>query len=179
MYKSISLQSSATPLINNVLMSWASIVGGAGSGGRDGSTAPLGLNNYRDTTGTAVTPTDTAFSDATKSVVDLDGGLVLPGDILEYTIVLDNMAAAVTGVVLSDTIPADTTYVPASITLNAGALSDALDADAGDFGVTTANAVTVNVGGFGNRRNGDDYLPGFRRRDRSDWRDDLESRGCR
>jgi uncharacterized repeat protein (TIGR01451 family) len=68
----------------------------------------------------------------------------IPGAVIEYSIVVTNTGAAnATSVALSDNIPANTTYVPASITLNAGALTDAADADAGTF---TGTAVNVNAG---------------------------------
>jgi uncharacterized repeat protein (TIGR01451 family) len=68
----------------------------------------------------------------------------IPGAVIEYTIVVTNSGAAnATSVALSDNIPANTTYVPASMTLNAGALTDAADADAGTF---TGTAVNVNAG---------------------------------
>ncbi|MEN8244135.1 MAG: isopeptide-forming domain-containing fimbrial protein [Thermodesulfobacteriota bacterium] len=46
-------------------------------------------------------------------------GFVDPGDELRYTIVISNMGAApATGVVITDAVPADTTYIPDSVYLN-------------------------------------------------------------
>src|SRR4029079_1862891 len=46
-------------------------------------------------------------------------GIVDPGDVLRYTITVKNSATiAATGVVLTDSAPADTTYVADSTTLN-------------------------------------------------------------
>jgi uncharacterized repeat protein (TIGR01451 family) len=68
----------------------------------------------------------------------------LPGATIAYTIVVtNNGTASATAVALSDNIPANTTYVPASMTLNAGALTDAAADDAGTF---TGTAVNVNAG---------------------------------
>jgi uncharacterized repeat protein (TIGR01451 family) len=68
----------------------------------------------------------------------------IPGAVIEYTIAVANTGTAnATSVVLSDNIPANTTFVAGSITLNAGALTDAADADAGTF---TGTAVNVNAG---------------------------------
>jgi uncharacterized repeat protein (TIGR01451 family) len=68
----------------------------------------------------------------------------IPGATIEYSIVVTNSGAAnATAVALSDNIPANTTYVPASMTLNAGALTDAALDDAGTF---TGTAVNVSAG---------------------------------
>lgn len=74
----------------------------------------------------------------------------IPGAVIEYTIVVTNSGAAnATAVALSDNIPANTTYVAGSMTLNAGALTDAALDDAGTFTGTAVNvnAGTVNSGG--------------------------------
>jgi uncharacterized repeat protein (TIGR01451 family)/fimbrial isopeptide formation D2 family protein len=57
---------------------------------------------------------------------DVNGnGLVDPGDRLRYTITLTNSAATpATGVVLTDAVPANTTYVANTTTLNGGAVAD-------------------------------------------------------
>jgi len=68
-------------------------------------------------------------------VVDADGtGSTTPGDTLEYTIVVTNTSAnPANTVVLTDSIPTNTTYVPASLNItvgaNAGAKTDALADD--------------------------------------------------
>jgi uncharacterized repeat protein (TIGR01451 family) len=68
----------------------------------------------------------------------------IPGAVIEYTVVVTNSgAASAAAVALSDNVPANTTYVPGSMTLNAAALTDANDADAGTF---TGTAVNVNAG---------------------------------
>ncbi len=66
---------------------------------------------------------------AEKSVVlsvDLGSpGIVDPGDTLTYTITVQNSAAIpATGVVLTDSVPANTTYVADSTTLNGEAVAD-------------------------------------------------------
>src|SRR5574341_105100 len=57
---------------------------------------------------------------------DVNGdGRVNPGDTLQYTITLTNSGATpATGVVLTDAIPANTTYVANSTTLNGAAVAD-------------------------------------------------------
>ena len=61
-----------------------------------------------------------------RLMVDNNGnGLVDPGDVLRYTIALTNSAAApATGVVLTDAIPVNTTYVANSTTLNGTTVAD-------------------------------------------------------
>ncbi|WP_205696953.1 DUF11 domain-containing protein [Conexibacter sp. SYSU D00693] len=64
--------------------------------------------------------------DQTKTVVDLDGGSVEQGDVLEYRIAGTNTGQdAATGVVVRDPVPAGTTYVPGSITVGGAARTDA------------------------------------------------------
>jgi len=58
---------------------------------------------------------------AIKSVVDENGGNVEPGDSLRYSIVLRNESGFnVVGMEFTDAIPADTTYITASVTAPAG-----------------------------------------------------------
>lgn len=62
---------------------------------------------------------------------------------------------------MGDPIPANTTYVAESITLNAAAQTDADDdpgTDFSDFNVTTAGAVTVAVQGTRNGNSSDDVI---------------------
>jgi len=85
------------------------------------------------------------------AVVDdgLGGTFAIPGATVTYTILVANTGGAnATTVVISDGIPVNSTYVPSSITLNTVAQSDLLPgapADNSDFGVTTANTVTVTI----------------------------------
>ena len=62
---------------------------------------------------------------AQKIVTDLDGGTTQPGDVLRYTITVQNTGnTAATGATLTDAIPAHTTYVAGSTTLNAAPIAD-------------------------------------------------------
>ncbi len=57
-----------------------------------------------------------------KTVTDLNGGDVNPGDTLEYTVSFSNVGSdGATNVVLTDPIPADTTFVPGSLQVVTGA----------------------------------------------------------
>ncbi len=80
-----------------------------------------------------------------KSVEDLNGGAVLPGDELRYTIRLVNEGTSTaTAIRLTDAIPQGTDYVAGSLELDGRALSDALDADQGDYSAP-ARSVTFQV----------------------------------
>ena len=88
----------------------------------------------------------------TKSAVVLDvfgGSFAIPGSTVTYTITVENTGGtAATSVVISDAIPVNSTYVAASITLNAVAQSDGdpgVPVDTSDYNVTTAGAVTINI----------------------------------
>ena len=57
-----------------------------------------------------------------KTVSDIDGGRVEPGDLLEYTLSLSNTGLdAATGVRLIDPVPAGTAYEPGSLVIASGA----------------------------------------------------------
>lgn len=74
----------------------------------------------------------------TKIGTDVNGGLLVPGDILRYEIGLANTGYDTgTSVVLTDPIPAHTTYVPGSLRIltgaNAGAKSDGVGDDQAEY----------------------------------------------
>lgn len=70
-----------------------------------------------------------------------------PGTILTYTVVVTNNGTGVANaVVLTDPIPANTTYQAGTITYNAAARTDAADPDNADFNVTNAGQITVAIG---------------------------------
>ena len=67
-------------------------------------------------------------SSLSKTANDLNGGNVEPGDVIEYTIVFENTGQdGATNTVLTDNIPTNTTYVPATINVTS--------ADVGPSGV--------------------------------------------
>jgi uncharacterized repeat protein (TIGR01451 family) len=70
-------------------------------------------------------PTLSASLISTKTVSDLNGGMAVPGDTLEYTILVGNRGQLPSGnSTLTDFIPIGTTYVPASTRLNGVAIAD-------------------------------------------------------
>jgi large repetitive protein len=94
--------------------------------------------------------------DATKQGIDVDGGNLIVGDEIEYTIDVENVGNdAADDVVLTDPIPADTTYVPGSLEIltgaNVGTLTDAAGDDQGD---ATGGDVVIRLGTGADATNG-------------------------
>ena len=73
----------------------------------------------------------------TKTVRDVNGGALLPGDVLEYELTVKNLGTDnAVDTVLTDSIPVNTTYVPGSIALtliNAGSKTDASGDDQANY----------------------------------------------
>ena len=97
-------------------------------------------------------------SSITKTVVDDNGGSVGPGDLLTYTISFANSGQdGATNVVVTDPIPAGTTFVPGSLVAltnntnnggatNGGATGPMTDASDGDVAAFTAGNVVFRLG---------------------------------
>ncbi|WP_272423787.1 thrombospondin type 3 repeat-containing protein [Polyangium jinanense] len=95
---------------------------------------------------TAISTLKPNFTSSAKSVADLNGGVVNPGDELEYTIVVTNTGDDTSKeTVLSDKLPAEVTYVPGSLEVvtgpNMGAKTDATADDQGEFDAATSTVV--------------------------------------
>ena len=72
----------------------------------------------------------------------------IPGATITYTIVATVAGSgSVSGLAITDNIPADTTYLPGSIKLGGSVLSDAVDTDAGDYNGTRINVALGTVAG--------------------------------
>lgn len=119
------------------------VFAGQGAGGGDavvGTTTAVG----RDDGFYIVSAATVAFVKSATVRDPFGGTTSVPGSVITYTLVatvsgtgtLNNLAAG-------DTIPANTTYLPSSITLQGAPLTDATDGDAGEF---AANRVTVRFG---------------------------------
>ncbi|HEY5971738.1 MAG TPA: hypothetical protein VIT22_07145, partial [Pseudoxanthomonas sp.] len=85
-------------------------------------------------------------SNLVKSVVDVNGGSVAPGDVLEYTLAYANTGNDATLLtVATDPIPANTTYIPGSLSIvagaNAGNKTDAAGDDQANFATGPARVV--------------------------------------
>jgi clumping factor A len=73
------------------------------------------------------------FSTSEKSAVDVNGGALLPGDIVEYTVVSTNTGNDTSvNTVLTDPLPMGVTYVPGTTSITAGANIGAKTDVAGD-----------------------------------------------
>lgn len=80
----------------------------------------------------------------------MGGTLLMPGSVMTYqiTVTLSGVGTA-TGLVVADPLPAELTYVPASITVGGIAQTDAADADQAQFIAatpTTVGQVSVSLG---------------------------------
>ncbi len=88
---------------------------------------------------------------ATVFIEDLNGGIVSPGDVLEFTVVGKNLGSDISvSTFMTDSLDLRVDYVPGSLVMltgpNAGALSDGIGDDAGEYDALN-HAVTVRVGG--------------------------------
>jgi uncharacterized repeat protein (TIGR01451 family) len=98
------------------------------------------------------------FNENPKSVVDINGGDVRSGDILEYTVQWKNIGIdTANNIIFHDAIPANTTYLPNSLVIttgaNSGPKSDNSSDDQAEFDAT-ANQVVFRLGTGANAVNG-------------------------
>ena len=94
----------------------------------------------------------------TKTVADLNGGAVQPGDVLEYTVTMRNTGQDhAIACVMRDTLPANAAYVPGSLQVvsgpNAGAKTDGAGDDQMDY-VSGSRIVVARLGTGANGANG-------------------------
>ena len=115
----------------------------AGQGGGDAVVGATGAD--ADANGFYVISAASVSFVKSATVVDpFSGTTQVPGSTITYTLTATvSGSGSVANLRVSDPIPAGTTYVPGTIKLDGGALSDAADADAGAFNGT---AVSVNIG---------------------------------
>ncbi len=84
-----------------------------------------------------------AFLGSTKAALDLNGGALAPGDVIRYTLTVSNSGDMdASGVVVTDAVPASTTYVAGSIT-GAGANDSAAPTLTWSVGPLAGGASTV------------------------------------
>lgn len=114
-----------------------------------GTTDPTPANNSSTDVDTVTNPAKLTVA---KTVRDVNGGVLVAGDTLRYTIVVSNPATplpaeAATNLILTDLIPANTTYRPGTLRItagaNAGAKTDAVDRDQAEF---LGNSVQFQLG---------------------------------
>jgi len=104
-------------------------------------------------TSTLTTQVEDAVLTVTKAIVDTAS--FKPGDTVTYAIEGHNTGTATAeSVVVTDAIPANTTYVPGSIRIgavggtyaSATSLTDAADGDPVDYNITNPGKITINWG---------------------------------
>jgi uncharacterized repeat protein (TIGR01451 family) len=127
------------------------------------TSAPLSASSTQDffIHGAFITSVSTLkpiFVNVSKTVVDVNGGTVQTGDVLEYTITGTNSGTdSATGVVLTDDLPAGVTYVPGTLQVvtgpNAGVKTDASGDDQGEYVAATRTA-RVRLGTGANASSG-------------------------
>ncbi len=127
-----------TPGVDTVFLDSAGSA--TGDGARDGKHSAGGTYTVGIAASSALTMTKTV------AIVDQWGGnQPIPGATLRYTITATASGTA-NNVVVIDPLSANTAFIPNTLKLNNAALTDAVDADAGDVGGTTADTVTVKLG---------------------------------
>lgn len=121
------------------------VFAGQGTGSTDAVVGTTGAQSFA--VGTYLVSDISVTANKTAVVTDTFGGSrPLPGATIDYQVIVTATGSGTaTASVFSDAIPANTTYVPASLRLNGTAMTDATDADAGQF-LTTPARVTVNLG---------------------------------
>jgi len=100
----------------------------------------------------------------TKTMTDLNGGLLVAGDVVEYALQFNNTGNDYAdATVVNDPIPANTTYVPGSLQVSSGAntggKTDALGDDQCDFQAATPKVV-CRIGTGANGMVGGTLAPG-------------------
>lgn len=125
------------------------VFAGQGAGGSD---AVVGANAAEGVieSGYAVTRVAATFAKSQLVSDPFSGSNPVPGATITYTLVLDvTGTGSLANVKIVDAIPASTSYVPGSLTLNGNPLTDVADADEGVFAagqvevVPTAGTVTA------------------------------------
>ena len=153
------------------------LTAGQTSASVEGTTAaPVGDTYFLGGFVTSISTLAPDFSTSTKSATDLNGGLLLPGDTLHYSITVTNTGNdASIKTVLTDVLPPEVTYVPGSLKIGASAAagqgeytdatrtitarlgSGATATDGGSIAVaasiTVSFDVTINAGASGNVSN--------------------------
>ena len=118
---------------------------GAGEGGGDAVVGTTGAD-AEDSAFLAVQAATLALVKTAVITDPFGGNRAVPGSIITYKLVATVTGAGnLANVVITDPIPASTTYTASSITLETAALTDAADADAGSFNGTQVRAVVGTV----------------------------------
>lgn len=119
------------------------VLAGQGAGGGD---AVVGTTtaSARDKNFYVVTATTVALVKSATVADPFGGTTSVPGSIITYTLVATiSGSGTIANLGVGDPVPAATTYVPASLTAQGVAISDATDTDAGEF---AAGRIAVRFG---------------------------------
>jgi uncharacterized repeat protein (TIGR01451 family) len=122
------------------------VFAGVGTGGVDAVAGSSGASS--NATGEYVVSDVSLSNVKSATVLDPFGGTEpVPGARITYQILVNATGTgSAANAVIDDAIPANTTFVPGSLRLNAAALSDATDADAGEFIPGANPGVRVHLG---------------------------------
>lgn len=122
------------------------VVAGAGEGGTDAVVGSSGGDDAK--LGTYVVSNVVVTITKTSAVLDPFGGTEpVPGAVVTYTIsVVVAGSGTAANMVITDAIPAGTSYNNNTLTLNTLPLTDGADADEGDVGATTPGVARVRLG---------------------------------
>jgi uncharacterized repeat protein (TIGR01451 family) len=113
----------------------------AGDAARDGRHSAFGV--YAVGSATA----NVALNKSVQVLDQWGGNQPIPGATLRYTITASATGSGTANnVTITDPLPLNTTSIAGTLRLNGTPLTDEADADAGDVGHTTINAVTVRLG---------------------------------
>jgi len=134
----------------NLMTQYVVLGDGHGNGGdadRDGLYAVLAKDGSGNTVGFKAQAATVTVAKTAVVTDQYGGSQPMTGATIRYTLsVTASGSGTAMNVVVTDAVPANTTYVPGTLKLNGTALSDALDSDAGDVGGTTPGSVTVTLG---------------------------------
>jgi uncharacterized repeat protein (TIGR01451 family)/fimbrial isopeptide formation D2 family protein len=120
-------------LVNRNVLTYSSL-SGVNPEKRTGVDGPTGLNNYYAAAEKTIRAITRTTIHGLKKVTDDNGAPAYAGDILTYHILLTNTGIPATGVVFTDLIPANTSYVPGTLATDRGTVMD------------SGNPLIVNVG---------------------------------
>jgi VCBS repeat-containing protein len=97
---------------------------------------------------------------ASKVDRDVNGGALNPGDVVEYSIALSsNGSEAASAIRLADVVPAASTYVPGSISIDGAAVSDSAGNDIGEYDAAT-RTIALRLGSGATSTAGGSLAPG-------------------
>jgi uncharacterized repeat protein (TIGR01451 family) len=134
----------------NLMTQFVVLADGHGNGGdanRDGKYAVIAKDGSGNTVG-FIARSATLNVIKAETVTDQFGGSrPMSGSTIHYTLTATaGGTGTAMGVVITDPIPANTTYTTGTLKLNGAGLSDIAGDDAGDVGGTTPGTVTVSLG---------------------------------